>query len=122
MPVLIAELLFLIGNYIVAKIQSHLFSQNERINHGLWLTVYVAVAIICSLLLHNWIVFMVLVLQRMVIFNPILNLLREKAFFYTDTADPQGSWFDRLWGKWYPTVWIISALSLITLNLIMFIR
>lgn len=88
-----------------AAYEAHMFANKKTINHfvhGLYYGVFCALmAIACGLLAEKWVivikVFLFGVIARAAFFDPILNIMRKKEFWYNATTlSNHGSWLDWL--------------------------
>lgn len=78
------------------------FAAQLAVSHTLWAgIVLVEIGVIYLLSHKDKKLALALLLERLVIFNPLLNLFRHKPVFYTSGT---GSWLDRVVGRWYPLV------------------
>lgn len=80
--------------------------------HVLWGFAYAFPVTICCLIEKNWFALGgILALERFVIYNINLNLLRGEKMFYLGKAK-YASWWDdieRWWGDAYPYLWGVAA-------------
>jgi hypothetical protein len=106
------EISFALLNIAVAYYQARLFAAGKSINHFLWGGAFLAIACSTWFWFHSWQLIVVLLLQRLVVFNVSLNLIRHKPFFYLGTA----SSLDRLLSKIYIPVFIASIIAVVVLN------
>jgi len=113
----IGELLFLCGNLALADYHAHRFDQQKPINHTLWAFV-VGVVIFLFTYVSKWNLYFcgALVLERVWCFNPMLNLIRHKPFFYTHSEKVGGSWIDAKIGNWYPYIFVASLIGFLILQ------
>lgn len=123
----LAEALFLAPIIGVAAHHAQRFDRQlptGKLFHFLWACSFIPVIAALWLLTdHNWLLAGALVLERFIVFSPVLNLLRHprKPFFYIhkklQPLDKNGSWQDELIGKAYIPVWVVSVIGLIILQL-----
>ena len=77
--------------------------------HILWALIYFIPCVVMCLLWGSWWLAAAFVAERMVFFNPVLNKMRGKSFFYTGNT-VTGSVIDKILGKAFPIVWGISVI------------
>ena len=78
----IPYLLFIIWICIT---HARIFARNKPIGplfHIFWAGIYMIPVIPIAVFCHNWLIVCAVILERLVFFNPILNLIRDKPFFY----------------------------------------
>lgn len=81
----------------------------------MWATLYCIV--IAPFFFLNWMLPVLGLVIRMPVFNTVLNLKRDKPFFYVG----KGSTLDKWMGKYYPYVFALCIIAIITLNTILFL-
>lgn len=116
---IIILLAFVVINIATADYQAQLFKKNIRINKTLWAAVYCLLAAI-PLIWNDWLLTIILVLMRFIVFDPAVNLFRDKAFFYSNLNDPEGSRLDKFMGVHKETYYYAALLVFIGLNVILF--
>ncbi len=99
-------------NVAIAAYQARLFADGKTINHFVWGAAVAALACATWLWFHSWQLILALLLQRLVVFNTSLNLLRGKYFFYLGTA----SVLDRLLKPIYIPVYIAAVAGIVILE------
>jgi hypothetical protein len=68
---------------------------------------------------HDLVLIVALVTERFVVYNPMLNLIRDKPFFYLSVNNDHPSWWDELEMKYnhlYPFVWIASLILFVLIQ------
>lgn len=106
--VYIGELIFAMVHVWIADYQAQRFDAQKTISH-FWWAFAVGVMVVGAWLLtdKNYLFALALVMERIWFFNPTLNLLRKKSFFYTNSSK-NGSWIDAHIGNIYPYIFVIS--------------
>jgi hypothetical protein len=125
---ILSELLAFGAIMSIAEYHAHLFIANKKINnsfHFWWACAYFIPAFYVALVMFdNWYLLAAFTAERFFFYNPLLNLMRNKTFFYLSTASGNSSsWWDRLEIKWkniYPDIWVLSGILLITLQFFIF--
>jgi hypothetical protein len=69
----------------------------------------------------NWTLLSAIILQRLLVFNTFLNYWRipRRPLFYTNpiwSKKNGSSWLDKLWGDWYPVVFVGNLMAYITIQ------
>lgn len=116
---IILLLAFAAINIFTADYQAKLFAKNVRINKTLWAAVYCLLAAV-TLIWNDWLLFIILVLMRFIVFDPALNIYRGLPFFYSNPKDPEGSRIDRFMGVHKETYYYAALLVFIGLIVILF--
>lgn len=111
------ELLFLAINFLMAAWHRHLILENKSIVHWAWAALYVALVAPFWFLTRNPILIINLFLIREVFFSPILNMLRDKPYFYINPSSAKASLWDKTLDKWNPFFYFIAVISLIIFNI-----
>jgi hypothetical protein len=83
---IIDTLIVLVALFIIASIQARMIKQNKRIDHDLWLVIYLVFVVIISLLAHHWPLIGVAIFVRAVVFDSMLNLLRGDKWNYVSSS------------------------------------
>jgi hypothetical protein len=117
----ISELLFFI--VILATAGYHAYRFNNHIKTGsafhlLWATITGAIIVlVCWLAGWNYLLAGALAIERFILFNPLLNLMRKprKPFFYISSGK-NGSWMDRVLTKVYEPACAIAVTGFIILQ------
>jgi len=113
----IGEVLFLFGNVAIADYHAGKFDAGKSINHTFWAFVVGSVILLFTIVSKwNWWYGGALLLERMWCFNPVLNLIRKKPFFYVHSDKVGGSLLDSIIGNAYPYVFISSLAGFVTLQ------
>lgn len=79
------EIFLAIVNIAMAAYHARLIKQGKKIQHGLWGAGYLAVAGTLSLLIHSWLLMILSLFIRKVVFDLSLNLSRGLPLFYVST-------------------------------------
>lgn len=120
--VLLAVLALYFGvNICIGKYQAYRFdTEQERINHKLWASIYGIACFQSFWFFHNWLLIASCVAMHLPVFNTALNYFRKprRSMWYTNPADLKGSKLDRLWATHYPLVFYIFSLSTVILCLL----
>jgi len=110
----IAALILIIG---ITSIHAHIFENNVKIGpwfHFLWGMVYFIPCGIIAWLTGSWWLAGAFLFERLVFYNPILNLIRERPFFYQGSGPVHAA----LTNKFYtPIAWIGYIVGFITINI-----
>lgn len=110
----IGEVLFFFGNMAIADYHASLFDHQKKINHTFWaLVVGVVIGVFTWASRWDWWFAGALLAERMWCFNPMLNLIRHKPFFYVHSDKVGGSWLDSKIGNAYPYVFATSLAGFI---------
>lgn len=112
---IIAQLWFVAINIWMGFYHSKLIAQHKTIRYPLWAAVYCV--LIAPTFFLNWMLPVIGLVLRLPIFNTILNLKRNKPFFYVGKA----SVIDRLIRKYYPYVFAFCIIAIIAFNTILFL-
>lgn len=118
----VAEAIFLVPIIAVALYHAYRFDKNIPTGkwfHFLWGAAFVIpIAVLWFLTGKNWLLAGALVLERFLLFNPALNLLRfhRQSFFYIHKGK-NGSWWDGFLSKVYVPVWVGCAVGFIIIQL-----
>lgn len=110
------ELFFILSQIGIAAWQAGRFAAQVMISHTFWAAVTAGEIILLSCFARKkWATGASLILERIIVFNPVLNLIRHKPFFYTN---PSGSWIDgHLPKNGYLWLFILSCLLLLGIKL-----
>lgn len=110
---IIGEILFAAINIAIAYYHAGQFAKGETISHSFWAFV-IAVIIIGFTWVEKWDFLFAgcLIAERIWLFNPALNLIRHKPFFYVATGKT-AHWFDDTFGKYYQYIFIVAILLFI---------
>lgn len=94
------QFLFIAINIALAVWHAQLIKQNRPIYHGWWSLGYGVAAGIVSLIAKDWILFILLLLERKLVFDIALNVFRGKPFFYVSatTTSILDKWQRKLFG------------------------
>lgn len=112
----IGEILFFFVNLAIADYHASRFAIDKSINHTFWAAIVGALIVGATWISGwNWWFGLALLMQRTWCFNPILNLIRQKPFFYTNSGKG-GSLMDRFAGKYYEYVFGFSLIVFIVLQ------
>jgi hypothetical protein len=115
---LINNLIFAGLNIAMAFHHARLIKQNRPIRHGLWACAYMG-AVVLSCVVFTWWYLPILVLNRAVIFSPVLNLRRGLPVNYISSSTTsvidklESRLFGRNWYKkmaWYIGLFILCLL------------
>ena len=99
--------------FAICAIHAAKFNRNEKITvffHATWLIVYCIPIIFFLFYNWSWWLLIALGLERAVMYNQILNILRKKPFWYIHSDPKTGSVIDRFLiklGWWYPIAWFL---------------
>lgn len=111
----------------MALYQAKLFDKNKvsglKFTHWTWAAFYINIMIWAYFIDHSISLVAEILLIRMILFNPSLNLLRtpKKYFFYmSNGSTPGSSWVDaietKLYGPIYPFTWGLYIALFVFLN------
>jgi hypothetical protein len=105
------QLFFILSQGGLALWQAGRFAAGIAVSHTFWAAAVLAEIILLSFFSkHKWAMAAKLILERIIVFNPVLNLIRHRPFFYTNAS---GSWLDgHLPHGWYMAGFIASLLGL----------
>jgi hypothetical protein len=111
---IVIQILFLLLNIATAIYQARLFDKGKKISHFWWAVAYCAAVAGIWFWMHNWLLCVALIVQRMPVFNTSLNLARHNGLFYLGT----GSALDKVMTKYnlYPIIFFLSIGGLITIQ------
>lgn len=106
---------------IICRIHASLFYHNRPVGplfHSVFALVYIIPAVYVSVFVYHDILLLIeFGLLRFMLYNPALNEMRRKPFFYLSVNSENPSWWDRIeikWGKAYPYVWALSLVLYIS--------
>lgn len=116
---IILLIVFVLINLATANYQAQLFKKNIRINKTLWAVGYCLLAAI-PLIWNAWILTITLIVMRFIVFDPALNIERDKPFFYSNPDDPEGSKLDKFFGKHKEYYYYAALIVFIGLIVILF--
>lgn len=111
------EIIFLIVIFAICDVHKKKFDENKKISplfHIAWAAVYFVPAYFVAIVMYDsWWLLCYFLLLRFVAYNPILNLLRKRDFFYLSVASgASASWWDKVeisWANAYQIVWYLAA-------------
>jgi hypothetical protein len=108
------EISFALLNIAAAYYQARLFAAGKSISHFVWGAGFALIACSTWFWFHSWQLIVVLLLQRLVVFNSFLNYFRtpRMPLFYLGKA----SVLDRMLSKIYIPVFIASIIAVVVLN------
>lgn len=117
------EVGFLLEIYIIARIHAARFAKNKPIGplfHAEWALIYFIPPVLLAWHLHSWWLIGAAVLERFLLYNPILNGIRHETFFYLHAGDNGSLWDDleTAWAEAYHWIWSISLLGYIAYQFI----
>ena len=118
----IAALGLIIGTCVI---HAHRFAANKSVGplfHTIWAVIYFAPLLLISWFEASWVLALAFVIERFFFYNPVLNLIRHRPFFYLSVKSDHPSWWDELEIKWraaYPYVWALSGAALITTTIVL---
>lgn len=115
------EFIFLLMIIGITKYHKNWFAGNYRVGiwfHTLWgLVYYIPAAYLCIHVYSSVWLAVMLVSERFVFYNPILNIWRTKYFFYISVQSGKGSsLWDRIeigWKGAYPYVWVVCSIAFV---------
>lgn len=113
----ILEIVFLIVIFAICDIHRNEFEKNKPISHLfhiIWALIYFVPCFVIAIIFYeSWWLLTYLLLLRFVAYNPILNLLRKKDWFYLSVnSGASASWWDKVeisWSKAYQLIWYLAA-------------
>jgi len=113
------EVVFVLSQVGIAMFQAGKFAANVAISHTFWAVVVAAEIILLSCFSkRKWAMAATLVLERIIVFNPVINLIRKKPFFYVNSWK-HGSWMDKYLPKgYYPYLFVAACIALLCIKLI----
>lgn len=115
------QLLFIALNIGLAWYHAKLIRENKPIYHGWWAAGFLAIAGIVSLLAGSWILFILLCLERLVVFNVALNVFRGLPPFHVSLTTT--SILDKLQRKLVGTNgWIVPLIVTVVCIVLNFFR
>lgn len=104
----------------VCKIQAGIFAKNTSIGtwfHVLWACPFAGYVIVLFFITHhNYWLSAALALEHFAFFNPILNYIRQKPFFYLGVKTKTEAWTDIVLeaiDNAYPIIWVAIVLLFI---------
>jgi len=111
------EILALIAIIGITSVHAHIFNENRKIGpwfHFLWAAVYFIPCGVIAYLTGSYWLAGAFILERAVFYNPILNLIRQRPFFYKGygTIHPAITNF-----LYTPLLWVVYILAFITINI-----
>lgn len=114
------EIIFLIIIFAITDIHRIQFEKNRAISplfHAVWALVYFVPCFVISFIFYeSWWMLAYLLLLRFVAYNPILNVMRKKDWFYLSVnSGASASWWDKVeisWAKAYQLIWYLAAVLL----------
>jgi hypothetical protein len=115
------QILFVILIIVITDIHARRFKANKPIGplfHFTWAAVYFIPAVLFAWHLGSWWLAGASAVERFVLYNPILNLIRGEKFFYLHSGK-NGSWWDDLelmWSRVYPWIWGLGVLIFIIIQ------
>lgn len=125
--IFIFEFILLLLIFGIAEKHARVFEDNKKVSwffHAGWGLVYFIPAWFISFIMYDDIlVGLSFLFTRFAAYNPILNKIRDKDFFYLSVQGENPSWFDRIELKWkdaYPYVWAASLAGFIALQVILY--
>ena len=111
----IIESLFLFLIIVVTFVHEQWFKENlptgPFFHLGFSLVYIVPMIWIGSSPQHSLFLTAAIAVERFSFYNPLLNMMREKPFFYLSVNNTNPSLWDKIeirWGKLYPLVWVLS--------------
>jgi len=119
--ILIAELLLVAVNILMAAYHADLIKRGKTPYHGWWGAGYLAIAIVFSRYNHSWLLFVCSLLIRKVVFDLTLNLMRDLPLFYvsSSTTSILDRWHNKIFGKKSEIYMAIYTGILVVLNIFM---
>lgn len=117
------QILFIVLIIGIAKYHANLFQKNKPIGplfHAIWAAIYFVIPAGLSWYLHSWWLIGAAVLLRFVAYNPILNTIRKKNWFYLHSGDNGSLWddFENAWAETYVWIWSICLLGFVAYQFI----
>lgn len=114
------EIIFLIIIFAICDIHRIQFEKPKPISplfHIVWALIYFVPVFIISIVFYDsWWFLACLLLLRFVAYNPILNKMRKKDWFYLSVySGASASWWDKVeisWSKAYQLIWYLAAVLL----------
>lgn len=109
----------------ICAIHAKRFADNKAIGlwfHFIWGCVYFIPATFLAWQMSSYWLAGAFVIERFVFYNPILNRMRGKAFFYLSVNSQTPSWWDSIeigWRNAYPYVWIFSCVAFMIIQVIL---
>ena len=115
----IKELFFALCQFAMALDQAQIFKSNRTFSHFWWGVIAgVLVTILWAIPPVTWYMPLLLLVERFVLFNPMLNLIRGENVWYLDEADPNASEIDKLVYKHYVPIYFICLVVFIISQLL----
>jgi hypothetical protein len=108
--------------YMIISIHSKRFEANKSIGpwwHLWWGFVYGVPTGIAAYLCHSYALAWVFALERFVLYNPMLNLMRNESFFYIVAKNSKPGFWDKIevsWKGFYPYIWGLGFLGYIIIQ------
>lgn len=114
------QLLFTALNIIIAWWHARLIKQQRPIKHGWWGLAYIIAAGVASFIAKDWILLVLLLLNRKLVFDISLNLFRGLPPFHVSltTTSIVDNWQRKIFGRNGFIVAVICAVLILGLNLI----
>lgn len=106
----------------ICCIHANRFHQNIPIGkwfHFLWGCVYAAPSAFFAWQMHSWWLLGAFTIERFVFYNPILNLIRQRKFFYIVADNSKPGFWDKIevwWANFYPYIWGLGVLAFIAIQ------
>lgn len=116
----LSEILLVAINIGMAYYHSILIKDEKKINHGLWGGAYLVVAGVLSLIIHSWVLFVLSLFIRKVVFDLSLNLFLNRQLFFvsTETTSVIDQLHNKLFGKKSEIYMGIYLICIVVLNVL----
>ena len=107
---------------VICAIHTHIFRVNKPVGplfHLIWMVIYFVPPAIIWAVNRSYELAGASVLIRFVLYNPVLNYLRHRPFFYLSVNSKNPSLWDKIELKWsglYPWIWGTGFLGLIIIQ------
>lgn len=107
----------------IAGIHAKKFAANIKIGpwwHFWWSVVYAIPCAITAWLCHSWLLAVAFAIERFVVYNPLLNRIRNKSFFYIVADNSKPGFWDKIevfWAGFYPYIWGLAVLGYIFIQI-----
>lgn len=102
----------------ICAIHREIFDEQRTIGpwfHFVWAVIYAIPCGIIALAERSWILGLIFVFERAMLYNPILNYMRHRPFFYLGSV----AITDQVYGNYYPYIWAAYTAGFISLQFVL---
>ena len=103
---------------VVCYIHAGIFARNRIIGpwfHFLWAMSYFIPCGVIAYFTRSWWLAGAFIMERAVFYNPVLNLIRQRPFFYQGSATANNHAISN--GLYTPFLWIVYIIGFIIINI-----